>query len=179
MINFKKVVSMAVVLSLMLGACGKNPARRDDEMTKADALTQKTGGGGGGTGDENLKGTLSECWDEVDAWGGKKVKNDGYLKFFKNLFYPADGFNFTRAAIPSFLALAALAITDCFLISKIPKANIRWRWARWAARFAAYGTAYRWIVDAQVIAEQSIKDKEGWLGSSLKGFFKGGATALG
>ena len=31
MINFKKVVSMAVVLSLMLGACGKNPARRDAE----------------------------------------------------------------------------------------------------------------------------------------------------
>jgi hypothetical protein len=28
-INFKKVVSMAVVLSLMLGACEKNPARRD------------------------------------------------------------------------------------------------------------------------------------------------------
>ena len=29
-INFKKVVSMVVMLSLMLGACGKSPARRDD-----------------------------------------------------------------------------------------------------------------------------------------------------
>ena len=29
MINFKKVVSMVVMLSLMLGACGKSPARRD------------------------------------------------------------------------------------------------------------------------------------------------------
>ena len=29
MINFKKVVSMVVMLSLMLSACGKSPARRD------------------------------------------------------------------------------------------------------------------------------------------------------
>ena len=31
MINFKKVVSMVVMLSLMLGACGKSPARRDGD----------------------------------------------------------------------------------------------------------------------------------------------------
>ena len=46
MINFKKVVSMAVVLSLMLGACGKNPARRDggtatDTATDLRALEEK------------------------------------------------------------------------------------------------------------------------------------------
>jgi hypothetical protein len=60
-INFKKVVSMAVVLSLMLGACGKNPARRDGEMTdeKADALTQKTSGGSGSTDEETLGGTVA------------------------------------------------------------------------------------------------------------------------
>ena len=29
LINFKKVVSMVVMLSLILSACGKNPARRD------------------------------------------------------------------------------------------------------------------------------------------------------
>jgi hypothetical protein len=45
-INFKKVVSMAVVLSLMLGACGKNPARRDggtatDTATDLRALEEK------------------------------------------------------------------------------------------------------------------------------------------
>ena len=35
-INFKKVVSMIVMLSLMLGACGKSPARRDVTVPTTD-----------------------------------------------------------------------------------------------------------------------------------------------
>ena len=34
MINFKKVVSMVVMLSLILSACGKSPARRDVTMSE-------------------------------------------------------------------------------------------------------------------------------------------------
>ena len=39
MINFKKVTSMVVMLSLMLGACGKSPARRDSGIaTDTDTI---------------------------------------------------------------------------------------------------------------------------------------------
>ena len=63
MINFKKIVSMVVMLSLMLGACGKNPARRDGEMTdeKADALTQETGEESGSTGKRIVVGASGEA----------------------------------------------------------------------------------------------------------------------
>ena len=41
MINFKKVVSMVVMLSLMLSACGKSPARRDDNNANTNMESPK------------------------------------------------------------------------------------------------------------------------------------------
>ena len=49
-INFKKITSMIVMLSLILGACGKSPARRDE-----DAAMQTNG--------ENVIGANSNSED--------------------------------------------------------------------------------------------------------------------
>ena len=42
-INFKKVVSMVVMLSLMLGACGKSPARRNEDAAMQTNDESRTG----------------------------------------------------------------------------------------------------------------------------------------
>ena len=55
MINFKKVVSMVVMLSLILGACGKSPARRGD-----DSVVQTNGENRTGVGHEKVGAADSE-----------------------------------------------------------------------------------------------------------------------
>jgi hypothetical protein len=65
-INFKKVVSMVVMLSLMLGACGKSPVRRgwDDAIQINDE---------NGTGVDHKKIANAKLGDTGDEGGGIKI----------------------------------------------------------------------------------------------------------
>jgi hypothetical protein len=81
MINFKKVVSMVVMLSLMLGACGKSPVRRDGGDSAGDGTCSVSGnckkkldlpspatgpaGKGGTAPAKTVKETWSEWWSRV------------------------------------------------------------------------------------------------------------------
>ena len=62
MINFKKITSMVVMLSLMLGACGKSPARRDVTMSED----------GNNVVEHDDEGTKKGSWYEWvsrESWG--------------------------------------------------------------------------------------------------------------
>ena len=71
-INFKKVVSMIVMLSLMLGACGKNPARRNEDaaMQTNDGKASEENPKTSETSEtpEKDKPTVGKWWSEFWPW---------------------------------------------------------------------------------------------------------------
>ena len=76
-INFKKVVSMIVMLSLMLGACGKSPARRNEDAAMQTNDESRTGMGreevvaidsGDTGGSEKNEPTFGKWWSEFWPW---------------------------------------------------------------------------------------------------------------
>ena len=76
-INFKKITSMVVMLSLMLGACGKSPVRRGESEFLSGMLGADTDVGGSTV----EKGTFSECLSVVNPWSDYN-KGKSWIEYF-------------------------------------------------------------------------------------------------
>jgi hypothetical protein len=176
---------MVVMLSLMLGACGKNPARRNEEINSlAGALTDNGNGGA----IVKKEGTFSECWDEVNPWGGKR-KSEGLIKYFKNLFFP----NPTWSALwGTVIPLVSIAIAGRLIYYDNSKglpndgSTKRWqklwygtrstKWWHIAIKINACGLLAAGLVTGQTAAKDSAGHD--WWGRTWRGIVYGGSTGL-